>query len=87
MLHTAYLVSLFEDTNLAAIHAKRVTMQVYPSRRLPQLLTYVLPTVNPKISLSPAACAVSALKLVFDGLGSVILCKPYICTPLVSTIV
>jgi len=23
----AYLVSLFEDTNLAAIHAKRVTMQ------------------------------------------------------------
>ena len=25
----AYLVSLFEDTNLAAIHAKRVTMQVF----------------------------------------------------------
>lgn len=24
----AYLVSLFEDTNLAAIHAKRVTIQV-----------------------------------------------------------
>ena len=24
----AYLVSLFEDTNLAAIHAKRVTMYV-----------------------------------------------------------
>jgi histone H3/H4 len=24
----AYLVSLFEDTNLAAIHAKRVTMFV-----------------------------------------------------------
>lgn len=24
--HLAYLVSLFEDTNLAAIHAKRVTM-------------------------------------------------------------
>jgi hypothetical protein len=24
----AYLVSLFEDTNLAAIHAKRVTMSV-----------------------------------------------------------
>lgn len=23
----AYLVSLFEDTNLAAIHAKRVTIQ------------------------------------------------------------
>ena len=27
----AYLVSLFEDTNLAAIHAKRVTMCVYAS--------------------------------------------------------
>lgn len=27
----AYLVSLFEDTNLAAIHAKRVTMCVYLS--------------------------------------------------------
>ncbi len=25
----AYLVSLFEDTNLAAIHAKRVTMCVF----------------------------------------------------------
>ena len=25
----AYLVSLFEDTNLAAIHAKRVTMYVH----------------------------------------------------------
>jgi len=25
-IYTAYLVSLFEDTNLAAIHAKRVTM-------------------------------------------------------------
>lgn len=25
-LFSAYLVSLFEDTNLAAIHAKRVTM-------------------------------------------------------------
>lgn len=33
----AYLVSLFEDTNLAAIHAKRVTIQPkdlvsYPSQ-------------------------------------------------------
>lgn len=28
----AYLVSLFEDTNLAAIHAKRVTMYVLPPR-------------------------------------------------------
>ena len=29
----AYLVSLFEDTNLAAIHAKRVTMYVIRSHR------------------------------------------------------
>ena len=29
----AYLVSLFEDTNLAAIHAKRVTMCVALRRR------------------------------------------------------
>jgi histone H3/H4 len=29
----AYLVSLFEDTNLAAIHAKRVTIQ--PKGELP----------------------------------------------------
>jgi histone H3/H4 len=29
MLYAAYLVSLFEDTNLAAIHAKRVTMCVF----------------------------------------------------------
>ena len=44
----AYLVSLFEDTNLAAIHAKRVTMYVsvdlFPmrSRDLP------LPNSQPK---------------------------------------
>lgn len=39
----AYLVSLFEDTNLAAIHAKRVTMWVTfsPSHaRVPQMLTH-----------------------------------------------
>lgn len=33
----AYLVSLFEDTNLAAIHAKRVTMYV---ARPPSYLTF-----------------------------------------------
>ena len=44
----AYLVSLFEDTNLAAIHAKRVTIQpkdlVSALSRLssmPQWLTHV----------------------------------------------
>ena len=30
----AYLVSLFEDTNLAAIHAKRVTIQPKGESRL-----------------------------------------------------
>jgi histone H3/H4 len=29
----AYLVSLFEDTNLAAIHAKRASPQLYFVRR------------------------------------------------------
>ena len=36
----AYLVSLFEDTNLAAIHAKRVTMLV-------QSYCPSLPSLNP----------------------------------------
>lgn len=41
----AYLVSLFEDTNLAAIHAKRVTMYVpvYLVPRRAQVLTLVCP--------------------------------------------
>ena len=30
----AYLVSLFEDTNLAAIHAKRVTIRTFSIRLL-----------------------------------------------------
>lgn len=34
----AYLVSLFEDTNLAAIHAKRVTMYVLFTINLRRLL-------------------------------------------------
>ena len=39
----AYLVSLFEDTNLAAIHAKRVTMYVpLPSPSLPSILDVFL---------------------------------------------
>ena len=37
----AYLVSLFEDTNLAAIHAKRVTMWVH-SRPFLALLINIL---------------------------------------------
>jgi histone H3 len=30
----AYLVGLFEDTNLCAIHAKRVTIMVQLARRI-----------------------------------------------------
>jgi histone H3 len=33
----AYLVGLFEDTNLAAIHAKRVTIMPKVSQRLSRL--------------------------------------------------
>ena len=68
----AYLVSLFEDTNLAAIHAKRVTMYVCSSRLLLTLLTHVLYKASPRILLSPVACVASALKsdnvrLVLEG--------------------
>jgi histone H3/H4 len=41
----AYLVSLFEDTNLAAIHAKRVTMYVtcHTSLLSPALMRHLFP--------------------------------------------
>ena len=42
----AYLVSLFEDTNLAAIHAKRVTMCVSLTLFIAFLLTF--PSSQPK---------------------------------------
>lgn len=59
----AYLVSLFEDTNLAAIHAKRVTMCVsflfggaYP-------VTLKLHcSANPRTLPLPAVSVASALK-------------------------
>jgi hypothetical protein len=57
----AYLVSLFEDTNLAAIHAKRVTMYVYFHQTLCNNLLLILPTVNQKIYNSLADYAVNAL--------------------------
>jgi histone H3 len=44
----AYLVSLFEDTNLAAIHAKRVTIQpkdIQLARRLRGERSYKLITI------------------------------------------
>ena len=50
----AYLVSLFEDTNLAAIHAKRVTMWVH-SRRFHTLPINILQSTKgpPARSSSP----------------------------------
>ena len=58
----AYLVSLFEDTNLAAIHAKRVTM--YVSAHFSTIcITNHSPSVNPRILPSPAASAVNGLEL------------------------
>ena len=47
----AYLVSLFEDTNLAAIHAKRVTMYV-PS-------SYYSPASNFDVSSQPKDLALA----------------------------
>ena len=61
----AYLVSLFEDTNLAAIHAKRVTIQpkdlVSPPSPIP---LYLDPFANQsRINRHwPAGCAASARK-------------------------
>jgi hypothetical protein len=95
MLHAAYLVSLFEDTNLAAIHAKRVTMYVYFFSLSSHIVDAVWSAVNLRILLLPAACVVSALKSdtsVFGYSDSNILCKSYIymqsiCSPLASIIV
>jgi hypothetical protein len=61
----AYLVSLFEDTNLAAIHAKRVTIQpkgelpapVSPSKRLLTSARF-----TPQTSSLPAVSVASASK-------------------------
>jgi hypothetical protein len=64
----AYLVSLFEDTNLAAIHAKRVTMYVVSSPSLlvgPRAYALFL-LANPRISLWPVVSAASALDRYFD---------------------
>ena len=58
----AYLVSLFEDTNLAAIHAKRVTMYVLRfTLYLKHVLTFV--TANPKISPLPVVSGASVLRV------------------------
>lgn len=57
----AYLVSLFEDTNLAAIHAKRVTIQ--PKDLVSYLLSShpYLSHISPSRPL-PAVSAVRGLK-------------------------
>lgn len=59
----AYLVSLFEDTNLAAIHAKRVTMYVsvlftdaYPA------ILMVDFSANPRTLRLPVVSVASALE-------------------------
>ena len=44
----AYLVSLFEDTNLAAIHAKRVTMYVFFDAGLRSCLAHGASPSQPK---------------------------------------
>ena len=58
----AYLVGLFEDTNLCAIHAKRVTI------RTSCTLLHIMITTNnmqsPRTSSWPAVSVVSAVKLV-----------------------
>ncbi len=50
----AYLVSLFEDTNLAAIHAKRVTMYVALFVSIRFWFSSRLPLDNRRILLLPA---------------------------------
>lgn len=67
----AYLVSLFEDTNLAAIHAKRVTMYV-PSSMFTQLANSLsLFAANQRISLSHVVSVASVRK--------------HLCTSILST--
>lgn len=59
----AYLVSLFEDTNLAAIHAKRVTMYVQCLMKLHSVPDVTLPLLaNPRTLPSPVVSVASALK-------------------------
>ena len=66
----AYLVGLFEDTNLCAIHAKRVTMYV-PTHELAPFFTCTDPTsaclaACPKTSSLPVGSAESARERVMD---------------------
>ncbi|CAE6456111.1 unnamed protein product [Rhizoctonia solani] len=56
----AYLVSLFEDTNLAAIHAKRVTMSVFNTHGTSSRYLPSSSLANQKILLSLVVSVVSA---------------------------
>jgi hypothetical protein len=61
----SYLVSLFEDTNLCAIHAKRVTIQSvsrHPHTSLSESLHHVANNRRRRISSSLVASVVSATK-------------------------
>ena len=60
----AYLVSLFEDTNLCAIHAKRVTIR--KSCTLPPIMTITNNMQSRRTSSLPAVSVVSAVKLVIS---------------------
>ncbi|KAH9861830.1 hypothetical protein J1614_011583 [Plenodomus biglobosus] len=61
----AYLVSLFEDTNLCAIHAKRVTIRM--SSCLTLLPSHLLTSPQrARTSSLPAVSVVSAVKLVIS---------------------
>lgn len=62
----AYLVSLFEDTNLAAIHAKRVTMYVSISSVTDSSLIYVQ-SANPRIWPSLVVSAVKGPKSILKN--------------------
>ena len=65
----AYLVSLFEDTNLAAIHAKRVTIQPKDLVSCTAASHCASPCSLPRLyRRSPAVSAVRGLKR-FERLG------------------
>lgn len=61
----AYLVSLFEDTNLCAIHAKRVTIQSVRLHSPFVKISMLIPSCR-KISNLLVASVVSDLKLLSD---------------------
>ncbi len=59
----AYLVSLFEDTNLCAIHAKRVTIRkLFLARLLFTRASVNMLLQNPRISNLPVVSVASVLR-------------------------